>query len=116
MRVLHVGDDAKGWLAGPWDDSAPIGLGYANEAIDEPHLHETITEIFLVASGTATVNVEGAEVSLAAGDVLILEAGEAHTFIESSDDYRAFVIHTGWPGGSDKILVHRNRLGPTASG
>jgi quercetin dioxygenase-like cupin family protein len=47
---------------------------------------------------------------LQAGDVLVVEPGEAHTFLESSDDYFHFVVHS--PGlAGDKSAVPRERLG-----
>ncbi len=109
MRLQHVDEDPKGWLAGPWDGSAPIAIGYADEAIDEPHLHSSITEVFLVAAGTAKARVEREDVDLRAGDVLILEPGEAHTFLTASPD-RSFALHIGGDG-KDKVPVERSRLG-----
>jgi len=114
MRHLHVGNDPKGWLAGPWDGSAPIAIGYANDAIDEPHRHTTTTEIFLVLAGSAVARVEQGDVLVRQGDVLILEPGEAHTFRDASPDYRAFVLHVG-PEGDRREDVPPERLG-TASG
>jgi antitoxin component HigA of HigAB toxin-antitoxin module len=43
----------KGWHTGPWNSELPISVGYANAGIDEPHLHERITEIYLIAHGTS---------------------------------------------------------------
>ena len=98
MRLVSIGEDPKGWLAGPWNGTAPISIGYATHAIDEPHRHTETTEVFLVASGNAIAVVEGTEVSIGAGDVLILDPGEAHTFVSASGDYRAFVVHAGGDG------------------
>ena len=75
---------AKGWYTGPWDSGLPVSIGYANEGINEPHLHTRITEIYLVARGTSTVRVESETITLQAGDVLVIEPGEAHTFLSSS--------------------------------
>jgi mannose-6-phosphate isomerase-like protein (cupin superfamily) len=104
VRRTTIGDDPKGWLAGPWDGTAPVAIGYATAAIDEPHLHTTTTEVFLVVAGTARAVVGGAAVELRAGDVLIVDPGEAHTFVEASEDYRAFVLHAGGDG-HDKVSV-----------
>ena len=110
-----MGADPKGWLAGPWDGGAPVALGYATRAIDEPHLHRETTEIFLVMSGSAVAVVDGAEVSIGAGDVLILGPGEAHTFIHATADYRAFVVHAGGDG-RDKVSLPRHELGREEGG
>jgi mannose-6-phosphate isomerase-like protein (cupin superfamily) len=115
MRVLHSDASVpKGWHLGPWNAGLSIAIGYAHAAIDEPHLHRRITEVYLVARGTATACVSERRVYLAMGDVLVVEPGEAHTFIDSSPDYLHFVVHTpGLPAEEahhDKVLVSREAL------
>jgi mannose-6-phosphate isomerase-like protein (cupin superfamily) len=106
---------AKGWCFGPWNSELAISVGYANQAIDEPHLHHRITEIYLVARGTAEIRVERETVALRPGDLIVIEPGEAHTFLPSSPDYHHFVIHTpgltGDDSRADKMAVDRSRLG-----
>ena len=105
----------KGWYAGPWDSDLSIAVGYANEGVDEPHAHQRITEIYLVARGSSEVRVERETVRLEAGDMLIVELGEAHTFLSSSPDYLHFVAHVpglaGEEAKQDKEQVPRSRLG-----
>ena len=105
----------KGWYAGPWNSDLPIPVGYANAGIDEPHVHAEMFEIYLVARGTSVIRVEQESVSLAAGDAVVVEPGEAHTFLESSPEYLHFVIHAPRKGaelaGRDKAPVPRARLG-----
>jgi quercetin dioxygenase-like cupin family protein len=105
MRKLRVRDaEAKGWLAGPWESSLPVGVGFANGAIDAPHRHERTTEIYLVAAGTVTATVDGAGVPLGAGDVVIVEPHEVRSFRGASADYRCFVVHVGGDG-PDRVDV-----------
>ncbi len=116
MRLERgVNLSAKGWYAGPWNSALAISVGYATAGIDEPHLHTAITEIYLIAQGTAQIRVEQETVTLAAGDMLIVEPGEAHTFLANSPDYLHFVIHTPGVAGElarvEKITVTRTRLG-----
>lgn len=119
MRVVCLEDAdptaTKGWYAGPWESSLAVAVGWARAAIDQPHLHERLTELYLVARGTATARVEGETIALVAGDLLIVEPGEAHTFLDSSADYLHFVIHvpeaTGAGAGTEKRPVPRSRLG-----
>jgi mannose-6-phosphate isomerase-like protein (cupin superfamily) len=105
----------KGWYIGPWDSNLDISIGYANAGVDEPHVHQHITEIYLVACGESRIRVEQHTVHLSAGDVIVIEAGEAHTFLASSPDYFHFVIHTPGLAGdlarADKKPVPRSRLG-----
>jgi mannose-6-phosphate isomerase-like protein (cupin superfamily) len=110
MRLERVDPNiAKGWYAGPWNSNLPVSIGYANTGIDEPHLHQQITEIYLVARGTAVLRVENQTVALSAGDLILIDPGEAHTFLSSSPDYFHFVLHTpglaGEAAHADKILV-----------
>jgi mannose-6-phosphate isomerase-like protein (cupin superfamily) len=84
--------DGKGWFAGPWDSDLAIAVGWADRGVDEPHRHELMTEIYLVARGESVAEVAGQEVLLGVGDMLVVEPGEAHTFISSSKDYLHFVI------------------------
>jgi mannose-6-phosphate isomerase-like protein (cupin superfamily) len=86
MRVERIKADAKGWFAGPWDSDLTVSIGYANEGVDEPHVHSLITEIYLVARGSSCIRVEDKTVELQEGDALIVQPGEAHTFLSSSAD------------------------------
>lgn len=95
MRIYSINQSqAKGWLAGPWNSSLGISIGYANAGINEPHLHRSVTEIYLVAKGSAVVRVEQEVLTLREGQMLVIEPGEAHTFLSNSPDYLHFVVHT----------------------
>lgn len=115
LEKAVVNEEGKGWALGPWNSSLGIAVGYAERGIDEPHFHKAICEIYLVARGWAEVRIEMETYRLEAGDVLVVEPGEAHTFMASSEDYFHFVVHT--PGLSteaaraDKVSVARGRLG-----
>jgi len=93
----------------------PISIGYANCGVDEPHVHARVTEIYLIARGTANLRVEQETITLLPGDMVAVEPGEAHTFLASSSDYFHFVIHTpglaGEEARAEKTLVPRTRLG-----
>ena len=94
--MIHVALDRtkpKGWLLGPWNSHVPIPVGYANQGIDEKHIHRQMFEIYMVARGTSTAIVDNRVIEVKAGDVLVVEPSEAHTFIQSSADYMHFVVH-----------------------
>lgn len=95
---------AKGWFVGPWNSDLPIPVGYANEGIDERHFHREMFEVYLVARGWSTAVVNQTIFTLKAGDMLIVEPGEVHTFTQSSEDYFHFVIHTPFVK-DDKVIV-----------
>ncbi len=116
MRIERVDShQAKGWLAGGWESDLPLSIGYANQGVDDPHVHSRVTEIFLVARGSSSIRVGDQTVELRGGDVLILEPGEPHTFLRNSEDYLHFVIHV--PGLSaeearaERSSVDRSALG-----
>jgi mannose-6-phosphate isomerase-like protein (cupin superfamily) len=115
LRRERITGNAKGWFAGPWDSGLAISLGFANEGVDEPHVHSRVTEIYLVARGSSTVRVGEETIELTEGDALILEPGEPHTFLGSSPDYLHFVVHSpglaGEAAQAEKQLVPRSDLG-----
>ncbi len=105
--MIHLSankDEKKGWFIGPWNSDVSIPVGYANEGINEKHYHAQMSEIYLVARGESTAVVNDQEVTLQAGNILVVEPGEVHTFTNSSPDYFHFVIHTPFVKG-DKHLV-----------
>lgn len=92
-----------------------VAIGYANQGIDEPHEHSQITEIYLVARGTAEIRVAKETIILAAGDMMVIDPHEAHTFLINSPDYFHFVIHTPTlmdeAARAEKSAITRERLG-----
>lgn len=116
MQIKHLDPAArKGWYAGPWNSDLDISIGYAHMGVDEPHLHTRVREIYMVAQGVSQLRVEHQTYLLAAGDMVVVEPGEAHTFLSSSSDYLHFVIHTpglaGEAARQEKILITKDRLG-----
>ena len=97
-------DGGKGWFLGPWDSSLPVAVGWADRGVNDPHRHDGMNEVYLVAHGTSVVVVAGREISLVSGDVLVVEAGEDHTFLSSSEDYLHFVIQAPFVAG-DKVQI-----------
>jgi len=116
MRIERADRSSdKGWYAGPWNSDLPLPIGYADAGIDEPHVHHDMSEVYLVVRGTSVIRVEQESVELREGDVIVVEPGEGHTFLSSSDDYYHFVFQAPRKGqefrAGDKAPVERNRLG-----
>jgi quercetin dioxygenase-like cupin family protein len=100
--MIHLTADAsqeKGWFVGPWNAPVSIPVGYAHAGVDERHYHREMVEICLVARGRSTAIVDGAPVTLTAGQILVVEPGEVHTFADSSDDYFHFVVQAPFVAG-----------------
>lgn len=102
MIKRTVAGTGKGWFTGPWEHAVPVALGYSDVGVDEVHVHDEMFEIYLVARGTSTAVVGGATVELGAGDVLVVEPGESHTFVASSDDYLHFVVQAPFVPGDKR--------------
>lgn len=116
MRIEKANPDIlKGWYLGPWDSALSVSVGFAHQGVDEPHLHRRMTEIYLIARGSAEIRIEQVTVLLRANDVIVVEPGEAHTFLSSSPDHFHFVIQApglqGEAARADKKPVPRSRLG-----
>ncbi len=101
---MSKSNDAKGWYLGPWNSEIEVPIGFANEGIKEKHVHHKMNEIYLIARGTSTIEVDDKEITLKEGDIIVLEPNEIHTFKDSSKDYLHFVIHTPFVK-DDKELV-----------
>lgn len=97
-------NEAKGWFAGPWNSKLDIPIGYANQGINERHLHSTMFEIYLIAKGISTIIIGDKEIILKPGDMMVVEPGEVHTFKNSSDDYLHFVIHSPFVKDDKQIV------------
>ena len=94
---------AKDWyreLIGP---ELPL-IGFANQGVNDRHYHRQTYEIYLVARGSSTIVVDDIPVILHEGDVLVVEPGEVHTFVENTPDYFHFVVQS--PAvGNDKVAA-----------
>jgi mannose-6-phosphate isomerase-like protein (cupin superfamily) len=97
--------DGKGWFVGPWNSAVPVAVGWADRGVNEAHHHSQMNEVYLVAVGHSTAVVDGTRVALQAGDMLVVEPGEVHTFTDSSDDYLHFVVQAPFFRGdkSDRV-------------
>ncbi len=116
MRLEQANRTAsKGWYIGPWNSNLPIAIGYANAGIDEPHVHAHVTEIYVVAHGAAEIRLAHETITLQTGDLVVIEPGEAHTFLSHSPDYFHIVLHlpalSGEDAKQDKQAVSRAQLG-----
>src|SRR5689334_22394477 len=104
MIERSIEQSGKGWLTGPWDSDVPIAVGYADAGVDDPHWHDSMYEMYLVARGTSSAVVDGRRVELQVGDLLVVEPGESHTFVQSSDDYLHFVIQAPFAEGDKRSV------------
>jgi uncharacterized protein YjlB len=115
MIITHLDPSkpAKGWYELPELPALPW-IGFATQGIPEPHHHRQMCEVYLVASGSSTLLVNGAAVELDIGDVMVVEAGEEHTFVASSPDYFHFVLQCPRVVGDKVLAVQGAAVRPVA--
>lgn len=106
IRGSVAGTDGKGWFTGPWNSPVTVAIGFADRGVDDPHHHDQMCEVYLVAQGTSTMLVAGERLELSAGDMVVVEPGEAHTFTASSDDYLHFVVQTPFVPGDKRTATN----------
>jgi mannose-6-phosphate isomerase-like protein (cupin superfamily) len=94
---------AKGWYRELTHPALPR-CGFANQGINERHYHRELREVYLVARGSSTIVLDGAAVTLHAGDAIVVEPREVHTFSWSSPDYFHLVLQCP-PVPGDKVVV-----------
>lgn len=77
--------------------SMRLGL-YAprGEDTQEPHLQD---ELYVIASGSGRFVKEGEAVAFGPNDVLFVEAGAEHRFVDFTPDFAAWVVFWGPQGG-----------------
>ncbi len=77
--------------------SMTLGL-YAprGEDVQTPHEQD---ELYVIASGSGTFVKNGERRDFVAQDVIFVEAGVPHRFEQVSDDFSAWVVFWGPPGG-----------------
>ena len=94
---------AKGWYSELIHPALPF-IGFAYQGVNELHYHRKLYEVYLVARGSSTIIVDNTPITLHAGDVIVVEPGEVHTFVENTPDYFHFVLHCP-PIRGDKVVV-----------
>ncbi len=96
MRLSRLSDMTKGWFVG---DFSPVALkseaaevavkSYAAGTLEGRHLHRVATEVTLIVSGRARMG----DTVLEAGDIALIEPGEATDF-EALTDVTTVVVKT----------------------
>jgi mannose-6-phosphate isomerase-like protein (cupin superfamily) len=75
---------------------------YAPLGDDDQTPHDQ-DELYIVACGTARFEKAGVAVEVAPQDMLFVEAGVEHRFVEISNDFATWVIFWGPPGGEREL-------------
>ncbi|HJQ71317.1 MAG TPA: cupin domain-containing protein [Blastocatellia bacterium] len=78
---------------------------FTERASQDRHYHREATEIYLVVEGDMTIEVEGTDYRLAAGDMILVNPGAAHEVKPGEDRFICRVIAVNSGGPADKFLA-----------
>lgn len=59
LSAVLTSDSGKGWYVGPWNSPVSVAVGWADRGVNEPHRHDHMNEIYLVARGHSVARVAG---------------------------------------------------------
>jgi len=114
MHYISPGDTVRlAVLAGP--EASPVTVileSWDVAGAQPPNSHPVSTELFLFLRGEGVANCDGTEVSVKAGDTLVLPATSVH-FIRNAGDARMYSITLMSPDDGFADLVRRGPLAPT---
>lgn len=105
MKISKIDGMVKGWFVGNFQPSVlctsdvEVALKtYVEGDFEETHYHKIATEITLVVSGRVVMF----ETEFAQGDIVVVEPGDATSFLALSDAVTVVVKHPG--ASNDKYL------------
>jgi len=80
-------------------ERATLKVGYYRpRGTDDQEPHDQ-DELYVVMTGSGTFNLDGSRTPFKTGDVLVAAARVPHRFEDFSDDFAAWVVFWGPPGG-----------------
>jgi mannose-6-phosphate isomerase-like protein (cupin superfamily) len=80
LRIYERVDDSPAWICGHWNGSpVEIGLGLRSEVGSrEVRHHHPYHEYYVVLEGSAVIEVNGKQIPVSSGMVVMVEPNEAH--------------------------------------
>jgi quercetin dioxygenase-like cupin family protein len=84
-----------------------------------PHFHRDHEEIIIVKSGTAAARIGDREVTMKAGDVILIPKGTVHgarVLLAEGEPFRGWSIFAPAFDGKDRVLVDAPEPSPAATG
>jgi mannose-6-phosphate isomerase-like protein (cupin superfamily) len=114
MHHITAGDTVRlGVLAGPEISPVTVILeSWDKGGSQPPNSHQVSTELFLVLRGWGVANCDGNEVTITAGDTLVLPQTSVH-FIRNTGEGRMYSITLMSPDDGFADLVRRGPLAET---
>lgn len=101
MKIITNLPEREGWHLRV---GFPIQVGMKSGAtpFSGPHLHKTMAEYFYLLSGEITLRVDETTLELKSGDLVVVEAGEAHVVLNATPDARLLLLMPP-PVANDKV-------------
>ncbi|HEX5731611.1 MAG TPA: cupin domain-containing protein [Blastocatellia bacterium] len=76
---------------------------FTEQAAQDRHYHREATEIYMVVEGEMTIEVEGRQYALRAGDMIVVNPGAAHEVKRGKEKFLCRVITVNCKGMADKF-------------
>ena len=76
---------------------------FTEQASQDRHYHREATEIYMVVEGRMTIEVEGREYALNAGDMIVVNPGAAHEVKRGKEKFLCRVVAVNSKGRADKF-------------
>jgi mannose-6-phosphate isomerase-like protein (cupin superfamily) len=78
---------------------------FTERAPQDRHYHKIATEIYIVLEGSMTIEVEGDDYNLGAGDMIVVNPGAAHQVKPGRSKFICRVVAVNCGGPADKYLA-----------
>ena len=98
QALTSLSDDERG-IYGVLLARGTLELGYYQPRGSDPQKPHDQDEVYVVQSGSGIFFVDGERQPFAAGDALFVPAGVEHRFEDFTEDFAAWVVFYGPPGG-----------------
>ena len=99
------GDDCDGWHYLKSDALSVIKERVPPGRSEIRHFHKIAEQFFYILNGEATIEVDGAENTVKAGEGLHIPAGVPHQFKNDTKNEVIFIVTSTPPGQGDRFEV-----------
>jgi len=96
LAAVAASDDGQ---YGSLLEHGSMELGYYRPAGADDQEPHTQDELYIVHTGSGVFLLDGEYIDFAPGDALFVRAGVEHRFVDFTDDFAAWVVFWGPPGG-----------------
>ena len=102
MKIVRQLLHKEGWHFGDAGLPIQVGVKFGATPFGKNHLHKTMAEYFLLLEGGLRLQVNEKIVEMKRGDLIVVEAGEAHEVLHASPNALLFLLMPP-PVAGDKV-------------